>query len=447
MVGIGGVGMAGVAAHLRSRGLHVSGCDLAASPVTAWLSDRGIGVLIGHGPEHIGETVDWVIRTPAVEPGDPEIRRALDRGLPVFLRGVVLPALLDQGVSIAVTGTHGKTTTTAMIAQTLRGCGVDASFAVGAEVPALGGVAGVGRGGVTVVEADESDGTAALYETDYAVITNAEMDHVDFFRSEEDLDGCLLTFALNARRAAVVCLDDPGVRRLLPRIPRRLTYGFHADAAVRGVEAEGSSCGVVWRGKALGRMALPVPGAHNLQNALGACAAALEMGHEFPAICGALAKFEPARRRFEVVAKGDGITVISDYAHHPTEIRALMRQASGLGARRLLAVFQPHRYTRTRAFAPEFPSAFDGVDELVLLPVYAASEKPVAGGTSRDLLKHFDRPVRYAESLEDAWRQVRLLLREGDVLLVVGAGDVEKIAFLARDVLNRRAKAGTTPPS
>ena len=413
LLGLGGVGVAAVALHLQHRGFRVSGCDLSPSAITSWLTQRGIEFRPGHGPDHITDDVQWVVRSAAVGLDDPEVARAIERKIPVFLRGVVLPALLDGQTSIAVSGTHGKTTTTAMIAHVLRACGRDVSFAVGAEADALGGVAGVGKDKTMVAEADESDGTVALYEPDYAVITNIEMDHVDFFQSLEDLEGCLTTFGKNARRAAVVCIDDPGARRLIPKLPRVIPYSIEDR-----------------------RLDLGVTGRHNLQNAMAACAVVLDMGLPLAKIEAALKTFQPVKRRFERIAEARGIAIISDYAHHPTEIRALMQQAAGLHAKRLIAVFQPHRYSRTLALGHEYAPAFDGADEVVLVPVYAASEKAMPGGTSLDLMKNFDR-AHYENSLADAWKYLRGVLRDGDALLVVGAGDVEKIAFWARDDLLR----------
>jgi UDP-N-acetylmuramate--alanine ligase len=430
--GIGGVGMAALAFHLRERGLRVSGCDVSEGSITRWLRGLGIDVRAGHDPAHAAEA-DWLVRSPAVARETPELREALRRGLPVFDRGVVLPRLLDGMTSVAVSGTHGKTTTTAMIAQALRAGGIRAGFCIGGEVPALGGVAGPCGDPYLVVEADESDGTAALYEPDVAVVTNAELDHVDHFADEEAFRRCLARFARNARRRAVVCADDP---RCAGLAERALTFGLGPEADVRAAGLAlaplGASFRVVARGADLGEVRLPVPGRHNVLNALAAVAAVLELGAPFEAAAEGLRAFAPARRRFERVGEGRGISVISDYAHHPTEVRALLEQARALGAARIVAVFQPHRYTRTAAFAEAFPPAFEGVEELVLTPVYAASERPVEGGRIGDLHRAFRRrgapPARLAYSLLDAWARIRKIWRPGDVLLVVGAGDVEQIA-------------------
>ncbi len=469
LLGIAGVGMAGVAVHLAHRGFRVTGCDLSSGPLVDWLRARGIAVDIGHAASHIAPDVAWLIRSAAVDGADPEVLAARARHLPVITRGAVLPALLDGRRSVAVSGTHGKTTTTAMIAQVLRGAGIDCGFCIGGEFDALGGVAGVGSASEIVVEADESDGTVELYEPEYAVITNAELDHVDYFPSHASLIDCLGRFAANARTRAVLCADDPGTLEIAGRAKRVLLYGFSGDAHVRGVNVvtgpDFVACDVISNGRLpalpscphppensrpsgreqagkMGVIKLPIPGKHNLLNALGACAVAMDMGVPFEQVQAALATFRPVRRRFERIVEAGGITVISDYAHHPTEIRCLVQQAKALGKGRIVAVFQPHRYSRTKTLGPDFPASFVGIDRLVLAPVYAASEKPLPGGTTNDLFEHCrargNVPVENAGSLEDAWQKIQGDLRAGDLFLVVGAGDVEKIAFWAKDVLQRQ---------
>jgi UDP-N-acetylmuramate--alanine ligase len=441
-IGVGGVGMAGLARLLAARGFQVSGCDSSASRVTDWLTTHGIAVEIAHDASHVTSKLAWLVRTPAVPEESAEVQAARARGRPVLARGVVLPALLRQyPQSIAVAGTHGKTTTAAMTTHLLRNLGHDPAFAIGGELDALGGVAGEGDGQSLVVEADESDGTLALYAPDIAVITNVEFDHMEHFRDEAELVECFQRFARQARRV-IFCADDPRAAALGGN---GLAYGFSPVAELRAdnldLAPRASAFDVLHRGEKLGRVRLPVPGRHNILNALAAIAVGLELfpkvGKSTAALFQALENFQPARRRFEVVSENGDVLVISDYAHHPTEIRALVAAARGLGRRRLLAVFQPHRYTRTRALGTDFPGAFIGVDEVLLAPVYAASESPLAGGTSADLARHFEQnsdvPLREVASLEAAWNYLRAQLRAGDALLVVGAGDVEKIALWAKE--------------
>ena len=446
LAGICGVGMAGLAVLLKARGLRVSGCDAAVNRLGPWLEKRGIAVLGPHKPAHIDGSVDWVIRTAAVRPEHPEIRAAIDRGLPVFKRGEVLPRLLDAGDSVAVAGTHGKTTTTSFIAQVLASAGRDPTFCIGGEVEPLGGVAGIGASGITVAEADESDGTLALYAPAVAVVTNIEFDHMEHFASVEAFEDCFRAFVAATRRLTVYCADDPRAARLCAGRLRTLAYGFGENATLRATglaaDAAGTTFDVTRDGEPLGRFRVPAPGRHNVLNALACVGVALEFGLKPDATREALARVVLPRRRFDRLVDRDDIAVVSDYAHHPSEIAALIRTAAALNRSRLVGVFQPHRYTRTRALGPEFPPAFDGLAELVLAPVYAASEQPLEGGATWDLYAHCRAhggpPVRLAHSLEQAWAYLQTQLRLNDALLVIGAGDIERIAFWARDALRDR---------
>ena len=449
-VGIGGVGMAGLASLLKSAGFQVTGCDLDAKGLTGWLRDRGINVHTGHSRDHITADVSFVVRTSAVSPASGEIAAAVARGLKVFLRGETLAAYLHGKTSVAVAGTHGKTTVTGFIAQVLRNCGADPSFCIGGEIEPLGGVAGAGAGKVIVVEADESDGTLALYEPDYAVVTNIEPDHLENFGSLNALEECFGRFVRRARRAVIYCADDPAAAALCGTLPNGISYGFSAKARIGVRDISGgksdSSFTVTKDGADLGRVILPVPGKHNIANALACIAVAGELGIAFEDIGRALGGVVLPRRRFDRVVQREDICVVSDYAHHPSEIRALVKTTRDITNGRILAVFQPHRYSRTKALGKEFPASFEGVDELVLTPVYAASEKPLEGGTIWDLYSEFRaaasvpgdrspaRPAaRVATSLEQAWGYLRTAAGPGDWLLVVGAGDVEKIATWARE--------------
>jgi len=454
-VGISGIGMAGLAFLLKALDFKVSGCDLVPGRMAKWLKERGIRVYPNHDPAHIRRDVEWVVRTAAVSADAPEVIRAKKMGIPVFSRGTVLPEVIAGFKSIAIGGTHGKTTTTTFITQVMMSAGRMPSWCIGGESNCLGGVAGF-RGKVSlpnnkhvaediiVVEADESDGTLARYRPDIAVVTNIEFDHMEHFSSVRDFENCFRNFINNARQRAVFCIEDPRARALCGKISKCLSYGFRREADVRGTELKpglkGTAFKVLYRGKKLGRIDLPVPGVHNVLNALAATAAGLETGLSFKQIQRGLSMVSLPRRRFDRVAEKNGITVISDYAHHPSEIAALIRTARRLKHRRLLAVFQPHRYTRTLALGADFPAAFEGVDELVLVPVYAASEKPLKGGTIWDLYGTFRSrtsnhrfkipglQVSVATSLEQAWAYFRTQLKPGDLFLVVGAGDVEQIA-------------------
>lgn len=440
-VGIGGIGMAGLAHLLHGRGFQVSGSDEVEGRTVGWLRAQGIPVYGGHNADSVPSAVDWVVKTPAVRETNCEVQRARTLGVPVYTRGVVLPALLDGRRSIAVSGTHGKTTTSAMIAAILDAAGRSPSYCIGGELEALGGVARQGEGDDLVVEADESDGTIRCYEPDIAVVTNVEYDHMEHFSNEDDFFDCFRVFAANARDRVAVCGDDErGLQIVRSTGAALVVYGRGAEAAVRAESIRLFPYRSVFQLRAEGMspidVELPAPGVHNAVNAAGAAAAARAAGVSWEAIVDGLRGFRPARRRFDVVCPGPPVTVISDYAHHPTEIRSVAEAAGVLPGARRIALYQPHRYTRTFALRDAFPPAFRGFDELVLFPVYAASEDPIPGGTSEDLLAAIQRqgspPVRLADSLADGWAMARALTRPGDILLILGAGDIEQLVPLAR---------------
>jgi UDP-N-acetylmuramate--alanine ligase len=401
LMGIGGIGMAGIAWLLKERGLEVSGCDLQNNRQTAWLAENGIPVLIGHADSHLIESVNWLVRSTAVPDMHPELLSARQRGVPVSRRGEVLPALLRDRISIAVSGTHGKTTTTAMIAQVLK-CG----YCVGGEIAGVDGVAADGE--LMVVEADESDGTVAGYSPDFTVITNIEYDHMEHHSSEAAFIGCFQELIRNTKQKVYYRADDSVSRQLCEANPKCEPFDYPVL-----------------------EYPLPLPGRHNQWNASATAAVAANwMNTE--AVMRAVEAVQPVRRRFEKVFDKNGIQIISDYAHHPTEIAALIQTALELKPNRLLGIFQPHRYTRTLALGPDFPPSFSGLDRLWLVPVYAASEEPIAGGTTKDLITRFpldgQERLRYCLSLETAWPEIQSFLQPGDVLLIIGAGDIEQLA-------------------
>lgn len=446
MTGICGVGMAGLAVLLRQRGFTVSGCDLMINKLAGWLREQQVAVTEGHAVAHLTPDVVGVIRSTAVPESAPEIAAAHAMGIPVVRRGEVLPLLLETPVSVAVAGTHGKTTTTAFIAQTLAAAGRDPSFCIGGEVAALGGIARAGKGGILVAETDESDGTLALYHPDIAVVTNIEFDHKEHFAGIEAIEACFDAFARQTRRRLCYCADDARAARLCAGYPNALGYGLHRNAALRAditrELATGSECTLYRDQTRLGVLSVPAPGRHNVLNALACAAVCLELGMAFNEFQQAFANVGLPRRRFDRLIDRDDIVVISDYAHHPSEIAALVRAAEHLHRPRLTGIFQPHRYSRTQALGPDFPAAFHGLSEIILTPVYAASEPMVPGGTVWDLYAHCRRNsrlnVRVATSLRQAWEHQRTRLRMGDVLLVIGAGDVERIALWARDDLRNQ---------
>ncbi len=329
----------------------------------------------------------------------------MELGIPVSRRGEVLPALMRDRTCIAVSGTHGKTTTTAMIAQVL-GCG----YCVGGEIV---GIEGVARdGAIMVVEADESDGTVAGYTPDIAVITNIEYDHMEHHDSEADFIGCFEQLIQNTKDKVYYCGDDPIAQRICSTHPTCESFPYPAP-----------------------RIPLPLPGNHNQWNAAAALAVCRNWLND-DEIGQAMGNLQPIRRRFETVYEEGGIRIVSDYAHHPTEIAALIQTAQELKPKRLLGIFQPHRYTRTLALGNDFPSSFQGVEKLWLVPVYAASEQPINGGTTKDLMDRFpvewNAHLNYSESLKAAWSDIQPQLRTGDLLLIIGAGDIELVAEWAK---------------
>jgi UDP-N-acetylmuramate--alanine ligase len=399
MLGIGGIGMAGLAFLLKERGHVVSGSDAQENRQTEWLRGKGISV-----QSKVPPGTEWIIRSRAVADCHPDVRSAT---VPLSWRGDVLPELLKDRFTIAVSGTHGKTTTTAMIAQIL-----DCGYCIGGEVEGFDGTARDGE--MMVVEADESDGTVANYHPDIAVITNIEYDHMEHHGSFEAFETCFMRFAENTKEKIVYCAEDSCSVRLFENNPKAVPYG-------ENVCPEGSG---------FSNLKVALPGRHNRLNAL----AAMEVSRRWKTedeIFQCLENLNPIKRRFETVFEGD-YTVISDYAHHPSEIRALIRTAlETLKPKRLLGVFQPHRYTRTRALGPDFPPAFQGLEKLWLLPVYAASEQPLAGGTTEDLIGRFSNDwknrIKFFHSLEKTWQDIHSELRTGDVLLMIGAGDIERM--------------------
>ncbi len=405
LMGIGGIGMAGVAWLLKECGLKVSGCDLQFNRQTEWLARNGISISLNHDPTHVAEKVDWLVRSTAVPDSHPEVQQAKARGIPVSRRGEVLPALMRDRICIAVSGTHGKTTTTAIIAQVL-----DCGYCVGGEIAGIEGVARDGE--IMVVEADESDGTVSGYTPDYAVITNIEYDHMEHHASETAFISCFETLIHSTKQKVYYRADDP--------ISSRICSGNDKCTLFEYPPAP---------------LQLPLPGRHNQWNAAAAKAVARNWKND-DEIIRALKNIHPVCRRFESVHKGGGIHIISDYAHHPTEIAALIQTAQELEPKRLLAVFQPHRYTRTLALGPDFPPSFEGLDKLWLVPVYAASEPSIQGGTTKDLLDRFpDRwggNLTYCESLPEVWVEIQTHLQPGDLLLIIGAGDIEQLAEWAK---------------
>jgi UDP-N-acetylmuramate--alanine ligase len=443
MVGIGGVGMAGLALLIKSQGHHVTGCDAYEGALLPWLASEGIACSVGHHASHItAQQPHLVVRSPAVALAEDELQTATRLGVPVVDRGEVLPYLLNSYRLAAVAGTHGKTTTASMLAWIMKRSGLTISYVIGGVCPNLGAVADVHSDGIMVVEADESDGTLQHYTPDIGIITSMDLDHVDYFRDVDGQNEVFRRFVTQARRIIVPSSDEAAMT-IVRDHPAARSFGLTPEADVSASDVQLNSHDACFRLRSREHgehaMQLGVPGLHNVLNALAAATAALAWGVSMPAIAQALREFRLPRRRFEVIFEDNRYRVISDYAHHPVEITALLKQAHLLKPQRMIAVFQPHRYSRTAAFKKEFARSLAMLDYLVLTPVYAASEHPVDGGSSSDLYDECQalglRKVELADSLSAAWEKLHGEMMPGDLILIIGAGDVERIGAWAAEQL------------
>ncbi len=434
-VGIGGSGMSGIAEVLLNLGYTVSGSDLRRSSVTDRLAGLGARFFEGHSTEHVGGAQVLVTST-AVSADNPELVEARRTGTPVIPRAEMLAELMRLKYSVAVAGSHGKTTTTSMIALVLDKGGLDPSVVVGGRLGVLGSGARLGKGDFMVAEADESDRSFLKLSPTLAVVTNIDREHLDTYRDLADIQDAFVGFVNKVPfyGVAVLCIDDAPVQDVLPRIERRVIgYGLSAQAQVSAREVRvgprSSTYTAVEGGKALGTLTLAVPGAHNVVNSLAAVAVGLELGIRFDAVKAGLEAFTGVDRRFQVRGEASGITVIDDYGHHPTEIRATLETLrTRAGTRRTVVLFQPHRYTRTQALWDEFCCAFQQADVLLLSDIYAASEEQIAGvsaeALARAIAERGQRGVAYAGNLQAATERLLGEARAGDVVLTLGAGSV-----------------------
>ncbi|TMQ67483.1 MAG: UDP-N-acetylmuramate--L-alanine ligase [Candidatus Eisenbacteria bacterium] len=449
LIGIGGSGMSGIAEVLLTMGYQVSGSDLKASETTERIAGLGGRVFIGHAPSNV-EGAQVVVFSTAVHADNPEMVAARAAGVPVIARADMLAELMRMKYGVAVGGAHGKTTTTSLIAAVLARGGLDPTIVVGGRLRSLGSNARLGLGRFLVAEADESDGSFLRLSPAVAVVTNIDREHLEHYSGIEEIREAFVQFANRVPfyGAAVLCVDDREVRGILPRVTTRtLLYGLSPDAEVRGVQLsvgpERSHFRVVAQGRDLGAIELHVPGQHNTLNALAAVAVGLELEVGFAHIGEALGGFHGVARRFETRGEAAGVRVVDDYAHHPTEIRATLSVARGLG-RRVLAIFQPHRYTRTQALADEFGAAFADADRVWVLDVYAAGEPPLPGVSGAMIVERArQQGMRHVEHAADHAAAVTAVVAEaraGDLVLTLGAGDVWHIG---EDVLRGLGRSPT----
>ncbi len=441
-VGIGGIGMSGIAEVLLNLGYDVTGSDLKESDTTKRLSSMGIKVYIGHREENI-DSAHVVVVSSAVSGDNPEVRAAQALNVPVIPRAEMLAELGRLKYGILVAGAHGKTTTTSLISTVLGSGGLDPTLVIGGKLKAIGSNAKLGKGDFLVAEADESDGSFLKLSPTIAVVTNIDREHMEFFKEMKQLKDAFLSFINKVPfyGVALICSENKYIMELLPGIHRRfLTYGFSDGADIRAVNIEKSfmstSFEVVRKGTGMGRFTVPLPGIHNVLNALACIGVASELKMDSAIIRESLASFSGIQRRFELKGEARGIKVYDDYGHHPTEIRATLAAAKEnmryLGRScRLFVVFQPHRFTRTADLMEEFVTALEGPDSVVLLDIYPAGEKPIEGITSEAMLRRIKAEgrgnVSYYGDKEEAVQYLAKEMKQGDVLLTLGAGDVWKL--------------------
>ncbi len=443
-VGIGGIGMSGIAEVLVNLGYQVSGSDLKESAVTQRLSALGVQVAVGHDAKCI-EGAQVVVISSAVKGDNPEVVAARAAKIPVIPRGEMLAELMRMKYGIAIAGSHGKTTTTGMVAQVLSQGGIDPTIVIGGKLGAIGSNAKLGKGPFLVAEADESDGSFLLLSPTIGVITNVDREHLDHYK---DLPEILDAFAQFGNKvpfygSVFVCMDDPNVATLRPRLKRQVrTYGTNPQVDIRALDIRMEGWRALFRvrafGEDLGEFSIGVPGHHMVLNALATIGVALELGVEREVIRASLASFTGADRRFQKKGERNGVTVIDDYGHHPTEIAATLAAArKGFPDKRIVVAFQPHRYSRTQALLEEFGRAFFDADVVLVTDIYAASEPPIPGLTGRSvvdaILAHGQRDASYVPRVDDLARALDEITQPGDLVVTMGAGTITTAgpAFLA----------------
>jgi UDP-N-acetylmuramate--alanine ligase len=442
-VGIGGIGMSGIAEVLLNLGFKVSGSDLRKTDTTERLEQLGARIFYGHREENV-QDVDVVVVSSAVKFDNPEIQKAKELFVPVIQRAEMLAELMRIKYSIAVAGAHGKTTTTSLVSSILGYAGMDPTCVIGGKLNSLGSNAKLGDSKFLVAEADESDGTFLLLFPTIAVATNIDLEHLDFYKDIDEIKTAFLTFLNKVPFYGldIICIDNSNLQGLIPQLKRRyMTYGLskQADLRAENITYKGfeTTFRVVHRGEDLGDITLSLPGIHNVVNALAACGVAIELDIPFITVKEALKNFSGIQRRLEI--KWDGnIKLIDDYGHHPTEIRATLSAIRKMWKGRIVVVFQPHRYTRTKALMHEFVTSFNEADVLIVTEIYPASEEKIEGITGHVLSEKIKasghKNVIFAPTKEDAAEKVLQIARDGDVVITLGAGDLYKIGERLKSV-------------
>jgi UDP-N-acetylmuramate--alanine ligase len=448
-VGIGGIGMSGIAEVLLTLGYSVSGSDLHESEVTERLRKLGAQVFVGHQEQNLAANPSVVVISTAVKYSNPEVLEARRRQIPVIPRAEMLAELMRVKYGIAVAGSHGKTTTTSLIAAVLSAAGLDPTIVIGGRVRMLGTNARMGQGEMLVAEADESDGSFLFLSPTIAVVTNIDREHMDFHQTMERLNESFLDFInkIPFYGLAVLCLDNANVRALLPKVRKRFTtYGLSADADFSAQDLQVSNSGVEFsvlhRTKPIGKLHLQLLGRHSANNALAAIAVAHELEIPFSQTAEALKAFSGIHRRCEIKGEPGGVMIIDDYGHHPEEIRATISAIRESWKRPLTVIFQPHRYSRTQDLFEDFLSAFEGADRLILTEIYAAGEDPLPGATSEALYQAIKRKghldVEFIPDKNEIAEQLAKRLDSGDVALTLGAGDIYQVGEALAKALTER---------
>jgi len=438
-IGIGGSGMSGIAEVLINQNYDVSGSDQAKSPITDHLESLGAEIYFNHKSENVLDK-QVVVVSSAIRDNNPEVKAANEQMIPVIPRAEMLAELMRMKYGIAIAGTHGKTTTTSLVATVLAGGSLDPTVIVGGKIKNMGGHAKLGQSKFLVAEADESDGSFLRLSPTISVVTTLDQEHMDYYLTIQNMKSAFLEFLNKVPfyGSAFICMDDPNLQSLLPKIKKRtITYGLktQADYTAREISVNKlrTSFTVFHHGKKLGRISSESLGNHNVNNTLAAIAIGMELNIEFSAIANALKSFSGVQRRFEILYKSNSLVIIDDYGHHPTEILATLNTAKMVWPnRKLVVIFQPHRYTRTQLLLEDFYSSFNDADKLILLDIYAAGEKPIEGIDSRQLVKGIrefgHKDVDYIEDFDSLVPQLKFSLQPGDIVLTLGAGDIGKLA-------------------
>lgn len=435
-VGIGGAGMSGIARVLRELGHTISGSDLHISESAQRLAHMGVTIYEGHREDNLQEGIDAIVVSSAIPQDNPELVKAKRLGIPILHRADMLGQLMLRQKGIAVAGAHGKTTTTSMISLILEKNGWDPTVVVGGELTDIGGNAKLGQGKYLVAEADESDGSFIKLHPYISVVTNIEDDHLDHYGSRENIERAFLKFISLTHQdgSIVLCLDNPTIQKLLPQFkgPKTITYGISSagDYTVGNLIQQriGSSCEVYYQGELLGELTLSVPGKHNLQNALAAIAVCHQAGIPFPQIAESLKLFKGVQRRFQKIGELNGVQIYDDYAHHPTELKATLAAARSMMPKRVIAVFQPHRYSRTHFLYREFGSAFQDADLLFINEIYSAGEQPIpgvdAGLIVAQVKEQTNQPLEYIKDKAEIVQRLAEISQPGDLVITMGAGNI-----------------------